>query len=190
MVAELVCTDKNERVNALLELLDARQGLQFATSAFTFHRHGDDTHGQDTLVLGQLGHDRCRTSACAATHTGGDKQHLGVVIQERFNFATAHLGGFTSNVGVVAGTEFALAKVHGSLHLALQQSLMVGVAKDEVNPLNALFHHVVDSVAATATHTNDFDVVGLCLIDGFEHLAVAVVDICVVFCHNFECFKG
>ena len=42
--------------------------------------------------------------------------------------------------------------------------------------MDAFFHHVVDSVAAAATYTDDFDVVGLVCIYEFEHLA-AIVDI-------------
>ena len=81
LVAELVGADEDKGVDALFEFLDARQGLQFTATAFTFHRHGDDAHSEDTFLLGQLGHNRCRTRARAATHTSGDEQHLGVVIQ-------------------------------------------------------------------------------------------------------------
>ncbi len=188
MVAELVCTDKDECVDAFLEFLDACHGLQLTAAAFAFHRHGDDAHGEDAFIFGQLGHDRGCTGACSATHTGGDKQHLGVVIQEGFDLVAAHLGSFTPDVGVVAGAEFTLAEVHGGLHTAFQQRLVVGVAQDEVDALDAFFHHVVDGIATAATHTDDFDIVGLFCVDELEHLA-AIVDISVVFCHSCWIFK-
>ncbi len=71
----------------------------------------------------------------------------------------------------------------GGLHVALQQRLVVGVAKDEVDTLNAFLHHVVDGIASATAHADDLDIVGLLHTDGLEQL-VAFVMRCIIFCHG------
>ena len=188
LVAQLVGTDEDESVDAFLQFLDACQSLQLATTAFSFHGHGYDAHGEDAFVLSQFGDHGRSTRTRSTAHTSGDKQHLGVVVQKGFNLVAAHLGGLATDVGVVAGTQFALAEVDRRLDLALQEGLIVGVAKDKVNALNAFFHHVVDGVAATTSHADDFDVVWLFHSNGLEHLVLRV-DVCVIFCHNLLFFR-
>ena len=168
LVTQLVGADEDERVDAFLELVDACQSLQLAATAFSLHRHGDDTHGEDAFVFGQLGHHGSGTCSSATTHTCGDEQHLGFIIEQGFNLVSAHLGGFATDVRVVAGTQFTLPKVNGGLHIALQQGLMVSVAKDEIDTLYAFLHHVVDGIAAATAHTDDFNVVRLFHTDGLE----------------------
>ena len=58
--------------------------------------------------------------------------------------------------------------------LTLQKGLIVGVAKDKVNTLNAFFHHVVDGIAAATTHSDDLDIVWLFYSNGLEHLVLRV----------------
>ncbi len=182
LVAEFVGADEDERVDAFLQLFDARHGLQFAAAAFAFHGHGDDADGEDAFVFGDFGHDGGCSSARAATHAGGDEEHLGVFVHQGLEFIAAHLGGFATDVGVVAGAQVALAEVHGGLDFAFQQGLVVGVAQDEIDALDAFFHHVVDGVASTTSHTDDFDIVRFVNIDGSEHLVM--MQGCVVFCHS------
>ena len=188
MVAQFVSADENEGVDAFLEFVDACQSLQLAATAFAFHRHGDDAHGEDAFLLGHLGHHRSRTSSSATTHTSGDKQHLGVVVHQCFNLVAAHLSGFAADVGVVACTQLALAEVNRGLHTALQQGLVVGVAEYEVDALDAFLPHVVDGIATTATDTDDFDIVGLLHVNRLEQLVLGVWVHHVIFCHSVSVF--
>ena len=63
---------------------------------------------------------------------------------------------------------------------------MVGVAEDEVDTLDAFFHHVVDGIASTTAYSDNLDIVGLLCVDGLKHHIVAVVDIRIVFCHSLS----
>ena len=188
MVAQLVGADKDEGVNAFLQLVDARQSLQLAATAFALHWHGDDAHGENAFLLGHLGHHRSSTCSRATTHTSGDKQHLGIVVHQCLNLVTAHFGSFTADVGVVACTQLALAEVNRGLHTALQQGLVVGVAEYEVDALDAFLHHVVDGITTTATDTDDFDIVGFLHVNRLEQLVLCVWVHHVIFCHSVSVF--
>ena len=114
-MAQFVVVDDEDGVDVFLEFFDACFGLLFAASAFEGEGHCDDGHDEDAghhLVVeldafGYLGDDGSRSGAGAATHTGGDEEHLGVVADGFAYFVLVVEGGFTSAFRHIAGAEFA-----------------------------------------------------------------------------------
>ena len=62
---------------------------------------GDDAHGQDAQIVCHLSHNRSRTRAGAAAHTGGDKDHLGA-LQGICDLVLAFLGSTLADLGISA----------------------------------------------------------------------------------------
>ncbi len=62
-----------------LQFLDPGLRRLHPAAAFEAEGLGDDTHRQDALVAGRLGDDGGCASAGAATHPGGDEDHVDAV---------------------------------------------------------------------------------------------------------------
>ena len=120
----------------------------------------DDADGQDTQVVGRLGHDRGSARAGAAAHAGGDKDHLRT-LQRVGDLVLALLGGALADLRVSTGTA-ALGQLGTKLDLlgglGVEQSLLVGVHRDELDPGQTGLHHAVDGVAAAATYADNLDI--------------------------------
>ena len=165
--AEFVVVDDDDGVDIVAQFSHAGEGLFAAFLAFESERQGDDGHDEDFLgvlalkvdALGYFGHDRSGSGAGAAAHTGGDEEHLGVVRDGLANVVGVVDGGLAGTLGLTTGAEIAQRNLVGDGRGI--EGLDVGVANNEVDTLDALMEHVVDSVAATAADTNHLDVGGL-----------------------------
>ena len=163
---EFVVIDDKDGVDMLAELHDAGFGLLAAAASLGAERKGDDGDHEDFLgvvvfevdALGDLGDDGSCAGAGAAAHTGGNKEHLGVMSYGIADFIGLVQGGLTGTLGLVAGSEAEVAQRNLVGHGRGIEGLHVGVADDEVNALDALAEHVVHGVAAATADTDDFDV--------------------------------
>ena len=81
-VVYLLVVDDKQRVEELVQLLDAFLGPVEEFRTFVPERQGHYSDGKQVLGLGHLGNQRSSSRAGAAAHSAGDEHHLGVVIQK------------------------------------------------------------------------------------------------------------
>ena len=96
-----VVRDDDERVDLLAHLLDAVLGLHRAAAALEAERAGDDADGERAGGLGDLGDDRARAGAGAATLAEGDEHHVGA-LEHLLDLVAVVLGGLAADLGVGA----------------------------------------------------------------------------------------
>ena len=150
----------------LAEFLYASLSLFEAALALKTERLGDNGDNKDFLVfivvevyaLRNLGNDRCRTSACATTHTGGDEEHLRIVRDCLPDLISLVHGGLARPLGLVTGAETKISKRYLVGNRTRIKSLHIRVADDEVHTLDAFVEHVVHRIATAATNTDNLDV--------------------------------
>ena len=149
----------DQRIDVLLQLVDAGIGRAAAARAFERERLGDDADGQDALVARGLGDDRRSAGAGAAAHAGGDEAHVRA-FERALDLVERLFGGGAADLGPRAGAE-ALGDLEAELDAAVGgrgvERLGVGVGDDEVDALDVGAHHVGDGVAAGAADADDAD---------------------------------
>ena len=110
--------------------------------------------------MGGLRHHGGRAGAGAAAHTGGDKDHLGA-FQRVGDLVLALFGGALADLGVRTGAA-ALGELGAQLDLlrsfGVEQRLLIGVHRNELDPGQAGLHHAVHSVTAAAAYADDLDI--------------------------------
>ena len=153
-LAEAFVVDDEQSVHVLRHLLHAVERLVYLALALEAERYGDDTYGEDAHLLRYSCDDRCGTRSGSATHSCRDESHLGAVVEHFLDGVDAVLGSLTCLGGLVASTESLFAELQQYGHAGVAECLVVGVAENERDVVNALLVHVVDSVAATATYAN------------------------------------
>ena len=72
---------------------------------------GSDTDSEDTQFLGYTGYNRSRTSASAATHTGGNECHTGAIAKHIADVLNTLLGSLTSFLRFVTCSKSFFAKL-------------------------------------------------------------------------------
>jgi len=156
---EVLVGDDDQRVDDLLQRLNAFFGLTHALGALKLERLGHDTNGQHAQLTRGLGDDRSRTRTGAAAHASGDEAHMraGKVIDDLLN---ALFGSGSANAGTGARAQTFGdfdAQLDAVFGLCLLQRLSVSVGHNEINAVQLLFDHVVDRVAACPANTEDGD---------------------------------
>ena len=156
---QVLVGNDDQRVDNLLQGVDAFIGLLHTLAAFKLERLGHNTNGQHTKFTRCLCDDRSCTSTSAATHARGDKAHVRTreMINDLFN---AFFGSCCANG--CAGTcpqTFCHLDTHldARLCLSMLKRLGVSVCNNKLNPVQFLLDHVVDRVAASTTHTKYSD---------------------------------
>ena len=147
----------DQRVDALLQLHDARFGEPHAALTLEVERLGDHPDREDAEFARGTRHHRGGAGSGAAAHARGDEHHVraGQVVT---NLVDHLFGGRTADIGLGTGAEtfgrrYAhLDDVFGPRH---GQRLGVCVGDDEVDALEAGIDHVVDGVAARAPNTEN-----------------------------------
>src|SRR5690606_24788604 len=90
----------------------------------------------------------------------GDECHFGIHLQYFFDFFKGFFRGLLADPWIGAGSQ-TLREMRPQLyfvgHGAVCNRLCVGIANDEVHPVDVLAEHVVHRVATTATNANDLD---------------------------------
>ena len=159
-VLEALVRDDDQRVNVLVELVDAAQRLLEALLALERERTGDNADRQDAHLAGDLRHDRSRARAGAAAHAGGDEYHVGV-LQRRSDLVLALLRCLAADLRVCARA-LALGQLFADLDLGAGlreiQRLHIRVDRNKFNALHAALDHAVDRIAAAAADADDFDI--------------------------------
>ena len=156
---EPLVRNDDQRVDRLLEGLDALLGLHGAASALETERPGDDTDGQRAEGTGDLGDDRGTAGAGATAFAGGDEDHVGA-LEGVLDLVAMLVGGLTPDLGVGAGAESAgriTPDVELDVGIGHQQGLGVGVDRDELDAADAGVDHPVDGVDAAAADADDLD---------------------------------
>ena len=151
--------DDDQGVHLAPELLDAGLSLLHPAAALKGEGLGDHAHGEQTGLLGDVGHNGGRAGAGAAAHAGGDEDHVGI-LQGLGDLAPALLGGLAAHLRVGA-RPLAAGELLTDLDLVggagSGQRLLVRIDGDKIHTLHAGAHHAVDHVAAAAAHTDDLD---------------------------------
>ena len=143
-----------------------------AKVTFEMERFGHNADRQNAELPGCLGDDRRRASAGAATHSGGDENHVrtGQVIAD---FVDHFIGRGAPHIRLRSGAE-AFGRLHAHLDDAFgfrhRERLRVGIGDDKIDALEAGSNHIVDGVAARAAHSEYSD-------PGFELTNIRDVEI-------------
>ncbi len=149
----------DQRVGHLAQGVDAVIGIGAPPVALEIERLGDDRDGQDAALARQPADHRRRTRSGPAPHAGGDEHHVRVV-QHAQQVVTALFGGGGTDVGLAPRAQ-PLGQGRAQLQAVggqrTRQRLGVGVGRDELDPLQAGFDHVVQRVAATAADPQHHD---------------------------------
>ena len=132
---QVLVRDDDERVDVLLQLLDARIGRAAAASAFERERLGDDADRQNALVAGSLGDDWSSAGAGAAAHAGRDEAHVRT-FESALDLVDRFFGGGAPDLGPRACAE-ALRDLQAELdppvgHRGIER-LRVRIGDDEVD---------------------------------------------------------
>src|SRR5690606_12024157 len=148
------------------KLLDSQLGLFIPHLSFELERNGDDPHSKDVHLLGLFCDDGGSTSTCTTTHSGGNKDHLGVGVQHALNVVETLYRGLFPYFRVGSCPQ-SLGKTDTQLDLVgnrtVFQGRRIGVTDHEINSLDPLLEHVVDRVASASSYSNDLDHIGLVL---------------------------
>lgn len=160
LLTEFVIADDEQCIDVLPEFRDAVSCLLLTAFAFEAERQCDDADRQYAEFACYLRHDGSCAGAGAAAHTGGDEQHLRVRT-ERLTYPVLRVfSRLAARRRDVARTEHLVAEVQLILNRASLQSLVIGVADDEIHTRDAGLIHVRHSVAAAAADTHHLDNVG------------------------------
>ena len=101
---QVLVRDDDQRVDALLQLVDAGLGDAHAALALEVERLGDDADGEDAELARRAGDHRRGAGAGAAAHAGGDEHHVraGQMIADLVDHL---LGGGAADLRLRAGAE-------------------------------------------------------------------------------------
>ena len=92
-------------------MLHAVQGLIDFLVSLELEGDGDDTDSQYACILGTLSNDRCCAGSRSATHSGGNEDHSGSVIEHRLDVLDAFLCCQTGFFRTVSCTKPVLAQL-------------------------------------------------------------------------------
>ena len=158
-VPDLFVGDDDERIDILAKVIDALHRIVHTTLAFEGEGLGDDRHGEDLHILGDLGDDGCGARTRAAAHACRDEQKVGLFhrLDELF---LALFGGSAADLGVGARAE-TLRKMRADLDLGLRlaarKDLRVRIDGNIFRARNARVDHAVDGIVARAADADDLD---------------------------------
>ena len=155
-----VVGNDDERVDVVLQELDAQLRVLFSLAAFEGKGLCNDAHGEGAHGFGSLRDDRCSTRSGAAAHACGDEDHVASG-DDLLQIFEALLCGLLSDFGIAACAQ-TLRQLFADLDLGLGsvviERLAVGVDCDEGNALQIGFDHAVDRIAAGAADADDFNI--------------------------------
>ena len=155
--AQTLVVDNEEGIYVLGNFLHAVEGLVYLTIAFKEEGDGDDADGQDAHILCFACNDGCSARTCSATHTSGNKDHLRTVVEHFADVFHTFFGGFAGAFGPIARAKAFFAQLEAYGNGGIHQGFRVGVAKYEVDFVNAFAIHVVHSVTAATAHADDLN---------------------------------
>ena len=140
----------------LLHLLYTIESLVYLTITLETERNCYDTNGKYAHLLGNSCDNRCSTSTGTTSHTCCDEGHAGAVAQHLGDILKALLSCLTGLLWLVSCSKTFLTQLQMNRYGRVVKSLIICVAQHECNIVDAFTIHVVYSVAATTSYTNDF----------------------------------
>ena len=158
-VFEPIVRNNNQGIHLPGQIGNALLGLSHPACPLKLKGLGHNADGQSAGLPGNVRNNGSRAGAGAAAHTGGDKDHIGI-LQNLGNGRTALLGGLPANIRLGASTH-ASGELFTDLHLfrglGLVQILLICVDCDKINALNTGLNHAVDNIVACAANTDDLN---------------------------------
>ena len=168
-IEQLFVEHNDQRVHIRLQLGQAGVSVLHAATAFPLERLGHHTHRQNAHFLGHsCDHRRC-TGTRTTTHACRNEEHVRA-FDGSANIFHSSFRSVAALVGLAAGTQAAATQMDGAVSAAAQQSLSIGIGRNEFDALNAAFNHVVDGVAAAAADADHLDLRALVEFFGFNHV--------------------
>jgi len=174
---QVLVGNDDQRIDMMLQLLNARFGSAHAAGAFEQEWFGHYTDGQHTFAPRSLGNYGSSTGSGSAAHAGCDEDHVHTfervldLLHRLFCRSLANFGPSTS----AQATSDVRAKLNALFRCAGSQRLRVGVCDNEFNAFNVGFDHVGDGVSARASNADDSDtgtqIVSRCGADRDTHIA-------------------
>ena len=155
--AQFFVVDNQQGIYMLADFLHAVQCLVYLLVALPAERDSDDADSQDVHFFGGLCNDRRCTCTCATAHSGSDEYHFSTVVQHGLDVFDALFGCLAGTGRTVSGSQTLFAKLQLHRNGGVFQRLVVCVAQHERYIMYAFPVHVVYGIAATATHTDNFD---------------------------------
>ena len=120
---------------------------------------GHDADRQNAAVPGAFGDDRRGTRSGAATHAGGDEDHMGP-FEVPVDFVGRLLGGIHADLGMGPGTQplgDGLAQLDPAIGLGERQMLRVCVGDNKFDAFETGIDHVVDRIPAGSADSENND---------------------------------
>ena len=159
-VLEALVRDDNQRVDILIQLVDAAQCLFQTLLTLKRERTGDNADSQNAHLTGDLRHDRSRARTRTAAHTSGDEYHVRIG-QRCGNLLLALFGCLAADLRVRTRA-LPLGQLFTDLDLGAGlrkvQRLHIRVDRNELHALHAAFDHAVNRVAAATAYADYFNV--------------------------------
>ncbi len=147
---QVLIRNHDQRVDILLQFVDAAIGRFRAATAFEGEGLGHHTHRQDATLSRHARDDRRGPRAGTAAHAGGDEHHMRA-FQMPGQFVGGLLGGGAADFGLGARAQTLRqmwAELDAAIGAAVHQLLCVGVGDHEFDALQIERNHVVDGVGA------------------------------------------
>ena len=136
---QAVVRNRDDRVDVLLQLLDARLRLLLAQTSFKREGARDDADGQSADLTRTLGDDGRRSRARAAAHAGGHEDHVRA-LQRLQDVIAALFRRLLTDLGTRSRAKAArkfLADLDAFRRHRVQKSLRVRVDSDELHALQS-----------------------------------------------------
>ena len=154
-----VIRDDDEGVNLAAQALDPGLGLNGPALALEAERAGHHADRQRAQRTGYVRDHRSTAGTGAAALPRRDEDHVGA-LEHLFDLFPVVLGRPAADVGVGSSSQATgelPADVELDVGVAHQQSLRVGVDRDELDALEPLFDHSINGINATAADSYDLD---------------------------------
>ena len=156
---EAVIRDNQKRVYLGEKILNALVGLIQTLLSLKLERLRHDAYREAAGFPGDLGNRRPCAGSCSATHTGGDKDHIGI-FHGLGNVVSALLSGAFANFRIRSCTLSAgdlLADLDLLIGIGNGQCLLVRIDGNKLDTLGAGLHHTVDYVVSCSPDSYDLD---------------------------------
>ena len=156
-IFQTIIRDNQKGINLSEEFPDARIGLNHPAVTFKLEGLGHNTDSQDPGFLGNIRHGRRSARTGAAAHSGGNKDHIRV-FQHSGDGIAALFGSSPADLRIRTRA-LAFRNLFTDLDLLIRirnrQSLLIGVDRNELDTLGAVFYHAVDNIIAGSADTNN-----------------------------------
>ena len=149
----------DQRIHVLLELLKPLICNSKTLTTLKTERTCHHSNSKNAHVACDLGNDWCTTRARTATHTGGNKYHVGA-LKRLSDAITIFQCRSAADLGVCACAQAlsdVVTQLQNSPRIDIRKCLRIRVGADEVHALDVVLDHVTNSVTATTTDSDDFD---------------------------------